>query len=314
MPSNITHYLFAEEVRPLLGESWKNTLEKNPCVYSLGAQGPDFLSYHRFLPWQGKSPLHEVDERIHRGANSAFFEGMLACGSEEGERALLGAYLAGFLCHYALDMTAHPFIFSMQSIILRGEKLPPEYATAVHRRVETALDLITLRRSRGELPGKLKMAATIALDAGEREVLAQAVAHGVACLTGERYPQALFDEAMRDMKRAFALFGDPTGLIRHAARFIEKRRGMPPELSAMFPTDVESDEFDYANALAEQWEDAFDGGSLHSETFFELYDAAKQRAAQMIDGLGAVLAGEEKFSNLTGDVSLSTGRPPRDSE
>ena len=315
MPSNLTHYLFAEEVRLQLDDQWRGICGEYPCAYSLGAQGPDFLSYHHFLPWQKKSPLHAVDERIHRGANTSFFEGILDGATRDKRHCcLIAAYLAGFLCHYALDMTTHPFIFSMQSIIMKGEGLPHHYATAVHRRVETALDLITLRRVRGELPGSIKMAKTIALREDERAALATAIADGVYRLTGENFSAVFFEEAMRDMKKAFSLFGESTGMIRGVARLIEKIKKMPPELSAMFPSDVERDDFDYANALAEQWENDFDGGSLHNESFFDLYDTAKQRAAKMIIGLSKVMEGEEDFSKLTGDVSLSTGLAPRNSE
>ena len=47
MPACLTHYYFAQNVR----ENLPDASSLDACAYAWGAQGPDFLFCHRFLPF-----------------------------------------------------------------------------------------------------------------------------------------------------------------------------------------------------------------------------------------------------------------------
>ena len=72
--------------------------------------GPDFFFTHRFFPWQKGESLKEIGERLHQTPPSSIFD--FAQEYENGERGndVSLSYVLGFLCHYALDSTAHPFV------------------------------------------------------------------------------------------------------------------------------------------------------------------------------------------------------------
>ena len=69
MPAAITHYLLAERV---MEEIKKKDLQQNldGDAFFWGAQGPDFLFFHRALPWWKGESLREYGSRIHRAKPS----------------------------------------------------------------------------------------------------------------------------------------------------------------------------------------------------------------------------------------------------
>ena len=60
MPACLTHYYFAKTVARFLGETG---LEKSP-EYLWGAQGPDFLFCHRYLPWMKGRNLRDYGDKL----------------------------------------------------------------------------------------------------------------------------------------------------------------------------------------------------------------------------------------------------------
>lgn len=82
-------------------------------VFMLGCQGPDpFYLYHR-MPWQSKKDFKEVlhyGDVLHKEHINETFR-MLLEESRESMNHLDIAYVMGFMCHWALDSVAHPYIF-----------------------------------------------------------------------------------------------------------------------------------------------------------------------------------------------------------
>ncbi|MBR2572026.1 MAG: zinc dependent phospholipase C family protein [Clostridia bacterium] len=101
MPDIIVHTGMGREVLSRLG------LRLNADVYRFGLLGPDpFLFYRFYVPpfWHAANRYSSV---MHRERTGDFLAALALRCREEPE---LFAYLAGFLCHYALDSAAHPFI------------------------------------------------------------------------------------------------------------------------------------------------------------------------------------------------------------
>lgn len=91
----------------------RNSIQEYHGVFMLGCQGPDpFYLYHR-LPWQSKKDFDEVlhyGDVLHKEHINDNFRMMLE-ESKESMHHLDIAYVMGFMCHWALDHTAHPYIF-----------------------------------------------------------------------------------------------------------------------------------------------------------------------------------------------------------
>ena len=119
MPAIFTHVQFGKDVVASLPPFFADLAAKHPQCFYLGTQGPDLLFYHK--PLQTKNnPTRKKGWGLHEVAPEEFFlhgakllvedrtnygdDGKFLPQSKEA------AYLLGFLCHFCLDYSLHPYI------------------------------------------------------------------------------------------------------------------------------------------------------------------------------------------------------------
>ena len=116
MPAIFTHLRFGEEVAKSLSPNLARLTATHKECFALGTQGPDLLFFHK--PFSKNAPrqkgwdLHAVppEDFFLEGAKSVLAEEE---NYEDGRfvpRSPAAAYLLGFLCHFCLDTTCHPYI------------------------------------------------------------------------------------------------------------------------------------------------------------------------------------------------------------
>lgn len=147
MPSLYAHYLFGQTVRTMLPERLQQIIRKGEKPFNLGLQGPDFFFYGSVLRDQlalqfgekmHNTPLRETLERMTRGLHVQF--GKAKGGLTDYELA----YLIGFVGHFSLDSSCHPYIFKIQQ------------TEANHLALETDFDNYLLRQE-GKQPHKVRL-------------------------------------------------------------------------------------------------------------------------------------------------------------
>jgi len=208
MPNVWTHIIFGDDIARAAGRAaWL----EDPALrrlYHIGCQGPDFLFYHNFLPWKGRSPLNELGSRMHAEACGPVL--MLIADAVREKRASpddpLAVYAAGFLTHHVLDRNMHPYIFTKSG----SRKWD-------HQRFEVIVDTLMAKRRLGLDTWRTPVWKQI--DAGPRLPDAVvAMLHGAAAAHFPELARTIGPEdwqrAYRDMIRAQKLFHDPAGIKR----------------------------------------------------------------------------------------------------
>lgn len=104
MSSLVTHYFFAERLLPTLPEKAREIIAAYPEHYYLGAQGPDIFFYYL------TSKKHEIGAKIHSMPLVDFLEKNADWTRKGPVLSPTWAYFFGFLTHFSLDMTVHPYI------------------------------------------------------------------------------------------------------------------------------------------------------------------------------------------------------------
>ena len=123
MPAIYAHDSFGRAVVSTLPPSFGSLYEQYPEAFRLGFQGPDILFYHNPLK---SNPIKKRGMSLHiDAAGGDFFQKqatrLLAnVKKSEAEKTDVedifkangadAAYVAGFLCHFTLDVTCHPTI------------------------------------------------------------------------------------------------------------------------------------------------------------------------------------------------------------
>lgn len=116
MPEFTTHYLFGKSILEDFPPEITSVIHNNLDAFKWGLQGPDLLFYSRVLVDNGRlakaaTALHHVDPEA---LFSQMLDFILEYKGRPGYDSLRG-YLYGFVCHYALDSTVHPYVYYMIS-------------------------------------------------------------------------------------------------------------------------------------------------------------------------------------------------------
>lgn len=139
MPDFATHYILGEQLRQRLTGTAARLINSNLCAFRWGLQGPDPLFFHRIF--LGGGPLADHGHVMHAQKTAELFYNC-ACyvqqsrGSEDYE--INKAYFIGFLFHYVLDKTVHPYVFFRQGAL--RSQLPEHLWPTLHCQIETEMD------------------------------------------------------------------------------------------------------------------------------------------------------------------------------
>lgn len=287
MPACLTHNLFARDVLARLSQP------VDEPAYFWGAQGPDFLFCHRYFQtaFQKKeNSLKEYGSALHRDPPSAALNAMRESAARHSDPSYR-SYALGFLCHYALDSTAHPFVNSRAREL--AERRPRENPSTMHGEIEAALDAIVLRWKTGKLPSEVKLKEMFPKNEGVQRKIACLYQEVLFAVYGADLSQEALYQATRDARFVFACSTDRTGLKRGLFQVIEK--GRPHYVASHLVPITEDPEEDFANLQKEPW--TWEGRES-SKDFFQLYEEALKLAENLA----------ENFD--TADFAAATGERP----
>lgn len=295
MPDVAVHAAFGREVLASLPEEIREYLLSDPYTFALF--GPD--------PWFMYKPWHRREgrgRRMHTGKPGLFLSSLLRQAGNSGARREMFSYLSGFLCHYALDSIAHPYII----YVTAEERVFPRS----HMSLEHALDAFEIRRG--------------GYGAEKHPV------------TEHYYPLVRLPESLRPdldavfeevygWKNCWKALNRSCRRYRLCYRFLENPRGLAARLARLTKRDVlcsmaySESQFlsaDPENTEHRVWKHPFDPSLSFSDSFPELREKARQFAVQLITAVFRLLQyGEgtlESVSALIGNNSYLSGLPADD--
>lgn len=277
MPAAIAHYLHGEKIWSELektGRVQKEKLIKD--AFDWGKQGPDFLFCHRFFPWQKGESLQELGNRLHEEPPENTLRVLQQLWREQ-PGAAARSYILGFLCHYSLDRTCHPYIEFLSREMLEAD--PSQTEGIFHNEIESALDGILFRWETRNLVTEFRLPKTLPKNQEVQEAIASlydALLRELWGLPGKGH-QVL--QAEKDARLVFRALDDRTSLKKQLMEKIEKkgRRNISCHLRGM----LEGGDWDYANVNHASWNDR--EGAAHTEDFFQLFDQAVEDAWFLVE-------------------------------
>lgn len=268
MPNVWTHLLFGREVLERIGEGDMIGDKRKRNLFQLGCQGPDFLFYHNYLPWNRGDVMNRLGSAMHsRHCGPVLMELLDGVAGRSASRANPDdavVYALGFVLHHTLDRNVHPYVFSRSG-----------FRKWDHQRFEVMMDTLVVRRKLGIETWRTPVWRE--LDAGCG--LPDAIIDAFERIAARYYPDLAgnirrddWNRACRDMIGAQRLFHDPTG-IRRVLTFgkieplVYKRR-MP--------------DLDVLNEAGRPWLDPTDGSTYHADTFDDLWERAMDESIRIL--------------------------------
>ena len=132
MPSTYAHRRFGADVLVQLPRELREKITPYRPLYDMGLHGPDLMFYYRALQ---SNPVNRLGNAMHEQPGRVFFTRARGVVNTARNKNAALAYALGFVCHFALDSTCHPYVeqFTRSSGV-------------THCEIETEFDNMLMRR------------------------------------------------------------------------------------------------------------------------------------------------------------------------
>ncbi len=290
MPDIVVHAVFGRDVRRALPEEIREKLADDPYTFALF--GPDLWFMYR--PWKRREGRGRT---MHTTRPGAFLMALADRVKVSASPEDLFSYLAGFLCHYALDSVTHPYI-----IHLTEEKYD---FPRCHMSFEHSLDMMELRRAglegsrhaitgsyfpRCRLPGSIRPDVDAVFDA----------------VYGWKNCWSALNHASGRHHLVYRVIENPAGLFSRLARLTRH-----PRLKSFTYSESHFNEIDVENNGKQEWRHSHEPSVTSFETFAELREKALDLAVRMITAAYRCLfrseISREELAEIIGNRSYLSG-------
>lgn len=318
MPALLTHDFFGQDMLARITGDFFNRANDEALsaelrrAFLLGNQGPDPLFYAQLTPSFARAKQFGTLMHAEKAAETlAAFRRIALCAAEP-DQSLLLAYLLGFLCHYSLDCTVHPFVYAQQYAICdAGVKgLDRRDGQVVHGQIEADLDAMMLakrgpggvsgHRQKYDYPQRVLLASDETLRLLDQAYIA--LAHEVYA---QDLPQNSFVRGVKDMRMTVALMCSPRGVKRSFIGRLERIGRRHSLVQAMSPRLGIGDSCDFDNHQHDEWTNPFTN-EASTASFDQLYAHALELALRNI----TLLMAQEPTAKITNGLNFEGAERP----
>ena len=316
MPGFTTHYLFGVDAcKRLTSTAMHNQIRRDHSAFALGLQGPDLFFY--YLP---SYILHKnnIGDLAHRKNTGKFFASLLESRSlfkgKKRQLAIADAYICGFMGHYTLDCTLHPYVYAFTGYDADNPPATTQYF-GQHAYFETEIDTELLYAKKHLFPSQFHQNATIRLTPLQRKVIIRMLSYAYRnTYPGIAAGEVILGGAPFWMKLGTHLLNDPSGQKKVLARFIEKIVFGRAFLSPMVASDYYKFIQDPLNLSHRAWTHPWTKEVSHT-SFMDLYIEAEKLYHKRLAGYaklqhcGCSQNETARFVAAYGNLSFLSGLP-----
>jgi hypothetical protein len=112
MPNIWTHLIFGQELLEKLQHEAMLRDTQLKRVFNLGCQGPDFLFYHNFWPWNRDKTMPQLGSGMHAKECGPFLLSLLKHVQGRGLYNPAVIYVLGFMAHLIWIAICIPIFFT----------------------------------------------------------------------------------------------------------------------------------------------------------------------------------------------------------
>lgn len=290
MPGPMVHLIFYRQLKARLSRETDAALPAYDD-FSIFAQGHDLLIYHDFykIAAGGRGRLYgniELSRRLQEERFPAFIAACLEAAQALGAledpavRLFIGP---GYAAHHLLDAYTHPFLIYSAGDHIRN----PANPTWAHGIAENLLDIHMMEAASGQDCRRAPVHRAFAFRRGQAGKRLEAVLdRALEEVYGFSGGGALFCRAMSQVRWYMRMFKyDPTGV---KARIFD---GLDPLLKGTASFSYHRDAArvrPFLNEIHREWRNPMDGARRSRASFRELYDAALEKSAEVVERLDAM--------------------------
>ena len=314
MPSSMTHTYFGEDVFLKLPSSCQKKVENEIEYFKLFCQGSDpFMFYHFFIGKKAKNSA-SIQSRMHRSCTRDFFLTIIKFIYEEHyiNSPEVMAFLYGYICHYYLDLYAHPFIYYQSGVFRKDDPSTYQY-NRLHEKIEYNIDLYMIEKREKIKPYRYRFYKNIFSFKGFSKKLSFFIDKVMFDVYGYQNISQHYSSSIKYMKVFFRLFNhDPLGIKLKCYQLWD--RIMPNSFIRLEELSYHhryNDDLFYLNLEHDAWCYPWDNQKTFRSSFFDLYNKALDASIRTISSVTEMLEkniyDEVLLKKLFLDLSFATG-------
>ncbi len=282
MPATITHAFFAQDVYYLLESSIQQKI-KSEKQFVMFAQNTDPLMFYHILSFKKGKNIRSLQSTSHQEKTLLLFKNIIYYMKENKYYydASTLTFLYGFLTHYVLDSTIHPFIFYKTGNFDKKRKETYKY-NGLHAYMETYIDYYLLEKKKAPLDFSFCFDFT-----PFSKELTNTINYSFENTFHEKNMAKKYYQSLKEMKLFLTLFRKDTfGIKKRLYSMIDC---FTPKRIFSFQTlsyHLDSyEKYDFLNKRHKTWVYPVDKERKSTKDFDQLYQEAILKAKNIIEQL-----------------------------
>jgi len=280
-------------------------------IVFLAAQGPDPMYYNVFS--KDHAEYRRLADEVHRKDTDKFLINMVEYVKENLNKDTF-SFLAGFICHYALDVSIHPYVYHKVGVYDKNDPKTHSYR-GLHLKFERSIDALLIEKDLGIKHSKIKLYKKYYPLKFSPLSTMKVMNHALKETYGVEHGGVMYlisSEAMyKNLKR---FVKDPHGIKKLFLKFID----LFNKEQDMFYQDISFynhlKKYDYHNLEKKPWNHPVTNEEYNS-TVIDLYDQAVIMASDIIEKVSEYLFNDKPidlnkiFLNLSYNTGLNCDQP-----
>ena len=286
MPNIITHYLFVESVKQEINDSATlSAIKEYPNEYIIGSNGPDFFFFYHFFSQKHEDVrFRSYGNVLHSSHVNDFYQMAIDAMKAESDpdvKEAMRSYIAGHLCHWALDSTTHPYIFYRTGNYTGN-------SASMHHRFESMLDTMMLKKLLDTDIRKFHFPSLTRPGLISDRVIANVYRPIIKAVFNNDITQQDIKDALADWEKLQRWLYDPKGWKTRVVKQYEKLKQQPWLYSGnIVPAKLDS-RYDVLNEQHRLWKYPAEPSRESTESFMDLFEKAKKLAGKVIQAMDNV--------------------------
>lgn len=308
MPATIMHAFFAKDVYETLPSEIRNCLNVNRCK-TFGQSTDALMFYNLFLPLPGKKIRH-YQSYCHSHKTQDFFINALSYMKENNIKDEdTCSFLVGFICHYVLDSTFHPYVNYRSGVMKKGKPDTYKYNN-LHGFIETFFDVDMIKRRLKGNPYHFNFGKFCFDLRPFSNNLNKLIRYTFDQTYQFKNMDSIYYKSLKQMKTDLNLFRkDPYGIKKFFYKLVDTftPKGVYRFEVISYHHPLE-DHFDYLNRKHNLWRNPSVYEMTSTETFADLYIKALKHAKVIVCASFDYLNGKSiDLTQIFPNISYVTG-------
>lgn len=254
-------------------------------IVYLGAQGPDPM-YYVIFGKDSKDHRYFAD-RMHDTNTSMLLKNLVQYVKKHLTKETY-SWLTGFICHYALDVKIHPYVYNNVGVYNK-EKPETHSYRGLHLKFERAMDGALIEEIEQKKAHKYKLTKKYVTVKQAPPGTAEAVGYALKQTYGKDDGEALYKKGVQKMYKNVKHFvTDTTGFKKQLYKIVD----LFNKETDLFYKDLSyykyNEQYDYLNRENRTWNHPITNEAYHYSVI-DLYDQAETFALSIMDKISAYI-------------------------